>query len=167
MPFEAPVTNATFPLRVLIICSRCRKRYRFDVSTTIELIARPSKRIQVRCEYILKTWRSLFCAGLCLEGGNRGSQGLENAGAKAQEVELTLAAGVNDACGFQLLDVVRKRGRRYRYRLKCLRATHRALRACNALQQFKSPRICKSLQDCGPSRPAQASWFRDLRFVIH
>ena len=56
------------------------------------------------------------------EGGERGGEGVENSGAQGHVVELAFAADVDEAGGFELLDVMGERGGGDRQSGACLRA---------------------------------------------
>ncbi len=95
----------------------------------------------------VETWRSTFGQALSVERGEGGCQGLENSRAEADEVELALAAGFNNAGGLKLFYVVRERGGSDGNCFKHLGATHGSRRIGDALEEFIPAGIRESFKD--------------------
>jgi hypothetical protein len=93
-------------------------RHRFDVSTTIELIAGSGKGFRRIVKIFLVGAERAGLGGqdsggraaVCVECREDGDEALHHAGAEGEEVEFAFAAHVDEAGGFEFLDVVRERG---------------------------------------------------------
>lgn len=94
-----------------------------------------------------ETERSTFWGALTVECGEGGCQRFENSRAQADEVELAFAAGVDNAGGLKLFDVVRERGRRDRNCFEHLGAAHWAWSIGDALEQFIATGIRERFKD--------------------
>jgi hypothetical protein len=98
-------------------------------------------------------------AGAGFEGGKLGGEGFEDAGAEGEVVEFALAADVDEAGGFQLLDVVGKGGGGDGQRGAGLSAGQRAAGFSDALEKLEAPRIGEGLENGGASGTCEAHYF--------
>jgi hypothetical protein len=94
------------------------------------------------------------------EGGEGGGHGLKNAGLEGEEVELALALNVNQACGFEFLDVVGEGGCGDGEGGAGLGAANGAVGGGDLLKQLKPARIGEGFEDCGAMRAGEADGFR-------
>src|ERR1700749_4086471 len=149
MPFDAPVTSATFPFRLLMIRSFASTCHYFDISITVELIREPSNWIQNDCG-------KFSGAGVLFKSGQPGGERLQYAGAQAEEVELAFAADFNQSSRLQLLDVVGERGGRDGQRGAGLGTGERAVGRGDFLEQLEARRIGKRFEDRSAASAGEA-----------
>lgn len=97
-------------------------------------------------------------AGADFERREQGRQAGEYTRPQGEEVELALAPHIDQAGGFEFLDVVRERGCGDGQGRTGLRATEWTTGFCNALQQLEAPRISEGLEDSGAAGGAEMDW---------
>ena len=78
-----------------------------------------------------------------------GDKALQNSWTEGEEVELAFAAHMDEAGGFELLDVMRKSCSSDGQGGERLRASQRAAGFGNAFEQRESARIGQGLEQCG------------------
>jgi hypothetical protein len=98
-------------------------------------------------------------AGGDVEVGEDGDDAFEDAGAEGEEVEFTLAADVDEAGGFEFLDVVRERGGRDGQGGAGLGAAQWTASLGDALEQLKAARIGQGFEDRGAARGGETERF--------
>src|SRR5580658_3913703 len=120
-------------------------------------------------------WKSLpgsdsaLGAGVCVERSEDGDEALHDAGAEGEEVELSLAANLDEAGGFELLDVVGEGGGGDGEGGAGFSAAQRAAGPGDALEQLEAARIGQRLEDGGAAgaREAEGSGGRFQEGFLH
>jgi len=96
-------------------------------------------------------------AGGDVEVGEDGDDAFEDAGAEGEEVELAFAADVDEAGGFELLDVVGEGGGGDGQGGTSFHAAQRTACFGDALQQLKAARVGQGFEDGGAARGGEAN----------
>jgi len=94
-------------------------------------------------------WVSAAGAGSSVQGREDVREGLEDAGAKGEETEFSFAADVDEAGGFEFLDVVGESGGGDGKGLEGLRATERTTGFGDAFEEFETAGIGEGFEDGG------------------